>query len=271
MKIFYAVQATGNGHISRAMEILPHLSRYGQVDLFLSGANSTLQLDAPVKYRSKGVCFFYNSSGSLHYWQTVKKFAPLRVIKEVKDLPVEKYDLIVNDFECITSLACAFKKIPSVNFGHQASFQSDKIPRPAKKNLLGEFILHNYARASQYIGLHFKCYDDFILPPVIKKNILLAEPMDKRHITVYLPSFNDAVVSKYLSPIKDFQFEIFSKEVKQQIKKDNILFIPVGKDQFNKSLINCHGIITNSGFETPAEALYLRKKLLVIPIKGQYE
>ena len=42
MKIFYAVQATGNGHISRAMELLPYLERYGQVDIFLSGANNSL-------------------------------------------------------------------------------------------------------------------------------------------------------------------------------------------------------------------------------------
>ncbi len=271
MKIFYAVQATGNGHISRAMEILPHLKQYGQVDLFLSGANSTLQIDAPVKYRSKGVCFFYNSSGSLHYWQTVKKFAPARVLREVIDLPVQNYDLVINDFECITSLACSFKKIPSVNFGHQASFQSDKIPRPKNKSIIGEFVLHNYAKASQYIGLHFKSYDDFILSPVIKKNILSAEPHNSGHITVYLPSFNDHVISKYLSPIKDFQFEVFSKEVKQPVKENNILFVPVDKNKFNESLIGCHGIITNSGFETPAEALYLRKKLLVIPIKGQYE
>jgi len=271
MKIFYAVQATGNGHISRAMEILPHLKQYGEVDLFLSGANSTLPLDAPVKYRSKGVCFFYGNSGSLNYLQTVKKFAPLRVLKEAKDLPVEKYDLVVNDFECITSLACAIKKIPSVNFGHQASFQSKQVPRPKNKSLLGEFILHNYARASQYIGLHFKCYDDFILPPIIKKNILLAERKDKGHISVYLPSFSDRVVSSYLSAVKDFQFEVFSKEIRQAGKKHNISFIPVDKDAFNKSLISCHGIITNSGFETPAEALSLGKKLLVIPIKGQYE
>src|SRR5580704_9442643 len=137
MKIFYAVQATGNGHISRAMEILPHLKKYGNVDLFLSGANSTLAIDMPVKYRSKGVCFFYNSSGSLAYWETVKKFAPARVMREVIDLPVQKYDLVINDFECITSLACAFKKIPSVNFGHQASFQSGKTPRPKNKSVIG--------------------------------------------------------------------------------------------------------------------------------------
>jgi len=42
MKIFYAVQATGNGHISRAMQLLPYLRRYGNVDIFLSGSNSQL-------------------------------------------------------------------------------------------------------------------------------------------------------------------------------------------------------------------------------------
>jgi uncharacterized protein (TIGR00661 family) len=31
------------------------------------------------------------------------------------------------------------------------------------------------------------------------------------------------------------------------------------------------GVICGAGFETPAEALYLKKKLLVVPMKGQYE
>lgn len=271
MKIFYAVQATGNGHISRAMEILPYLERYGSVDIFLSGANSTLQLNAPVKFRSKGVCFFYTSAGGLNYIDTIKEFAPLRVFREAKQLPVEKYDLVINDFESITSLACAIKKIPSVNFGHQASFQSEKTPRPKKKEFIGEWVLHNYARASQYIGLHFKSYDNFILPPVIKKEITLAEPRDKGHITVYLPSYCDEIVSRYFRQLKDFHFEIFSKEVKEITRVNNITLVPVNKDAFNKSMISCSAIITNAGFETPAEALYLGKKILATPIKGQYE
>ena len=271
MKIFYAVQATGNGHISRAMEILPYLERYGQVDIFLSGANNSLQLDASVKYRSKGLSLFYTNGGGLNYWQIVSRFAPLRIWKEVRELPVEKYDLVINDFESITSLACAYKKVASVNFGHQASFVSPKAPRPEHREWMGEWILRNYARATQYIGLHFKQYDDFILPPVIKKEILQAEPRDKGYITVYLSSYSDAVVRQYLQPMKDFRFQVFSKEVKQPVLDGNILFIPVGRNAFNKSLINCKAIITGAGFETPAEALYLGKKLLVIPIRGQYE
>ena len=271
MKILYSVQATGNGHISRAMEILPYLERYGKVDIFLSGANHSLELDAPVKYRSKGICLFYNNSGSLNYPEIIRKFAPLRVWREVRDLPVEKYDLVLNDFESITSMACALKKIPSVNFGHQASFVSPKAPRPDKREWMGEWILRNYVRATQYIGLHFKQYDDFILPPVIKKEILRAEPVDRGHITVYLSSYNDATLAGVFHALKDFRFHVFSKEVKQPVQKGNILFIPVSKAAFNKSLIGSKAIITGAGFETPAEALYLGKKLLVIPIRGQYE
>lgn len=271
MKIFYAVQATGNGHISRAMEILPYLERYGKVDIFLSGANKTLELDAPVKYRSKGLSLFYTHSGGLNYWEIIRKVSPLRLWREVRDLPVEKYDLIINDFECITALACAHKKVPSVQFGHQASFISPKVPRPDHRDRMGEWILRHYARATQYIGLHFKQYDDFILPPVIKKEILQSDPEDKGHITVYLSSYSDATVKRYLQPMKDFHFQVFSKEVRMPVRDENILFLPVSKAAFNKSLITCKAILTGAGFETPAEALYLGKKLMVIPIRGQYE
>ena len=162
MKILYSVQATGNGHISRAMELLPYLERYGTVDIFLSGSNSTLELDAPIKYRSKGLSLFYTCQGSLDYRKIFRNISPLRIMKEVRDLPVEKYNMVINDFECITSMACAKKKIPSVNLGHQASFLSSKTPRPEKQSKVGEWILKNYAKATQHIGLHFQCYDDFI-------------------------------------------------------------------------------------------------------------
>jgi uncharacterized protein (TIGR00661 family) len=271
MNIFYAVQATGNGHISRAMELIPYLQRYGTVDIFLSGDNSHLSMDAPVKYRSKGLSLFYDSCGGLDYWKIFRHLQPLRLNKEINDLPVEKYDLVINDFEYITSAACARKKIPSIQFGHQASFQSPLAPRPDTKNVLGEWILKNYSKATDYIGLHFDRYDDFIFYPIIKKEITEAEPVDKNFITVYLPSYSRRQLEKIFHPLKDLRFQVFTKEMKQPEQSSNILFLPVAKSLFNKSLIQCTGIITGAGFETPAEALHLGKKILAIPTRGQYE
>ncbi|MEQ1554860.1 MAG: glycosyltransferase family protein, partial [Ferruginibacter sp.] len=222
MKIFYAVQATGNGHISRAMEILPYLEQYGSVDLFLSGNNSNLPVNANVQYRSKGLSLFYSGNGGLSYFDTMKALQPRRIFNEVKNLPVEKYDLVINDFESITAMACAYKKVKSINFGHQASFMSNNTPRPKRKNIIGELVLKNYARASKYVGLHFEQYDDFILPPIIKNDIWAATPKNYGHITVYLLSYTDTSITKSLSPLKDFQFEVFSKEVNQKTCIGNI-------------------------------------------------
>jgi uncharacterized protein (TIGR00661 family) len=271
MRLLLSVQATGNGHISRAAQLLPYLQRYGKVDVFLSGANSQLQNDLPVRYRSKGLSLFYNTTGGLHYKKIASQLNPLRVWKEIRELPVEKYDVVINDFESITAMACRYKKVPSVNLGHQASFQSDLVPRPANPELFGEWILKNYARASQYIGLHFKKYDDFIFEPVIKKEILQADPCNKGHITVYLSAYEDQTLLPVLQQLKAFQFDVFSKQVRRTEQHKNVKLIPVNQRLFNESMINSFGVITGAGFETPAEVMHLGKKLLVVPIQGQYE
>ena len=97
MKILYAVQATGNGHISRAVELLPYLEQYGQVDVFLSGENCHLPTSLPVKYKSRGVSLFYGNRGGLNYFKMWQKFSIKRIWKEAKALPVEDYDIVINE------------------------------------------------------------------------------------------------------------------------------------------------------------------------------
>jgi len=272
MNILYAVQATGNGHIARATQLMPYLEQYGNVDVFLSGSNSNLSTqELPVKYRSKGLSLFYGNRGGLDYYKMWKQLSIATIIKEAKALPVQQYDLVINDFESITALACKFKKIPSIQFGHQASFVSSKTPRPLKKDFIGELVLKNYAITSHQIGLHFQPYDSFIFSPIIKKEILNAHATDKGHITVYLSHFSDEVVISALQKCKDLRFEVFSKKVVAPQTLGNCTLLPIHNETFNNSVIHAHGVITGAGFETPAEVLYLGKKLLCIPIAGQYE
>ena len=272
LKIFYAVQATGNGHISRAVEIYPYLQKYGTVDIFLSGSNYDLKCELPIAYKSKGISLAYNQqNGSIDIKKTINNISFKQVWREAKHLPIEKYDLIINDFESITSLACILKGKHSVHFGHQASFASKLVPRPKNKNLLGEFVLSNYAKGSSNIGLHFEKYDQFIFQPIIKKSVLHADPKDEGHFTVYLSQYSLEILTKYFHQLSKFKFQLFSGEVSNVYEEANIKFFPVNKELFNHSLMNCHGMITSAGFETPAEALYLGKKLMIVPISGQYE
>lgn len=271
MRILYAVQATGNGHISRAIELLPFLNRYGETDVFLSGSNAQLGTDLPVIYRSKGLSLFYNEHGGLDYLRIVRQLNPFRIIRDAWNLPVESYDLIINDFETITSLACRLKQVNSVQFGHQASFRQKAVPRPININIAGEFVLSNYCLASAYFGLHFMPYNEQINWPVIKQRVRNATRVDRHHITVYLPHFKRQEIHNCLKTLHFMKFQVFSREIRLIEQEDNITWFPVDNEMFTQSMINCHGVITGAGFETPAEALFMGKKLMVIPIGGQYE
>lgn len=271
MKIFYAIQATGNGHISRATQLFPYLQKFGEVDFILSGNYASLKTDLPIKFRSDGCSLHYSKCGGLDYWEIAKNIQPIQMYKDAKSLPLKDYDVVINDFDSITSLACKMQKVHSVQFGHQSSFVSENTPRPERRSIKGEIILKHYANSPQQIGLHFEKYDSFIHPPIIKDEIVLAEPKDLKHITVYLPSFDKDCLEKAFNKLSDVQFHWFLNDIQTKHTVGNITYFPVSQKLFNESLIHCHGIITGGGFETPAEALYLKKKVLSIPIRDHYE
>jgi uncharacterized protein (TIGR00661 family) len=270
MKIFYAIQGTGNGHISRAEQLYPYLQKHGEVDFFLSGSNAQLKTPLPIKYKSNGISLHYKNTGGMDYGK-ISKSLGFNIYKEAKALPIENYDVIINDFEFITSLACTLKKKKSIQFGHQASFQSKLTPRASNFNPLGNWVLNKFVKSTDYLGLHFESYDKNIYNPIIKDEIINAFPIDNGHITVYLPQYSIAFLSPYLLTQSKFNFEVFTKEVTQVTEYKNLTLLPIDNKTFTNSLIQCHGIITAGGFETPAEALYLKKKLLSIPILNHFE
>tara|TARA_R110000765_G_scaffold84129_3_gene162955 strand:+ start:5635 stop:6633 length:999 start_codon:yes stop_codon:yes gene_type:complete len=272
MKVLYAIQGTGNGHLSRARDVIPALLKQNiTLDILVSGIQADIQLPYPVKYQLKGLSFIFGKKGGVDMWKTYYKANSHRLQREVKSIPVEEYDLIINDFEPITAWACKLKHKPCFSFSHQAAVLSPKAPKPKKKDPLGKWILNNYAPTSHQFGLHFKAYESGIFTPIIRKDIRLAEITKGEHYTVYLPSYSDEKLLKFLSKMKDVRWEVFSKHNKKEHINKNIHIKPITNEAFVKSMATSKGILCGAGFETPAESLFMKKKLLVIPMKGQYE
>ena len=270
MKIFYAIQGTGNGHLSRAEQLYPYLQKYGEVDFFLSGSNSQLNTRIPIKYKSQGLSLHYKHTGGLDYTNIAKSIS-FKLYKDAKALPIDNYDLIINDFEFITSLACGIKRKKSIQFGHQASFQSKLTPRAKTINPIGKLVLENFVKSSSFLGLHFESYDSNIYNPIIKEEIITANKINDGHISVYLPQYTIEFITPFLHAQSEFHFEVFTKQVNHITNSKNVTYFPITSNGFTNSLIRCFGIITAGGFETPAEAMYLNKKLLSIPILNHFE
>ncbi len=271
MKILYAIQGTGNGHLSRARDIIPILQQKGELDILVSGIQADVELPYPVKYKFKGLSFIFGKKGGIDLLATYRKSSLKKLYEEIKSLPIEQYDLVINDFEPVSAWACKIKHKECIGLSHQAAVINKKSPKPKKKDPVGKAILHNYAPVTSSFGFHFVAYDENIFTPVIRDQIRNAKSLINKHYTVYLPAYSDDKIIKILSEIKNINWQVFSKHSKKNYSVQNIYIQPIDNDAFIKSLLNCTGILCGAGFETPAEALYLKKKLMVIPMQGQYE
>lgn len=270
MKILYAIQGTGNGHVSRAREIVPLLQQHGEVDLLISGTQVDVKLAQEIKYQFHGFSFIFGKKGGVDHYKTWKNMDLFQFRKDMNAIPLRDYNLILNDFEPISAWACRLQGIESVSLSHQASFKSKKVPRPKTVDW-GKLILSRYAPTTYHIGFHFDRYDDFIYKPVIRSEIRQLSPSNLGHYTVYLPAIDDRNLVNVLRQIPQVRWEVFSKHTKIAYADGNVFVEPINNEKFNQSMASCEGVFTGGGFEGPAEALHLGKKLLVAPMRFQYE
>lgn len=271
MKILYAIQGTGNGHVCRAHEIVPALMQKADVDVLISGIQADVRLPFPVKYVFQGLSFIFGKKGGIDLLATYRKSHLRQLLKEIHSLPVEDYDLVISDFEPVSAWACEIKNKACIALSHQAAVMNKKSPQPKHKDPVGKAVMKMYAPSSVRYGFHFERYDDHIFTPVIRRQVREAIITDDGHYTVYLPAYSDRRIISMLGECRNVQWEVFSKHFRHQLESPNIKVFPVENDLFIKSMASCHGVLCGAGFETPAEALFLQKKLLVVPMKNQFE
>lgn len=271
MKILYAIQGTGNGHVSRARDIIPILQKKGDLDILVSGIQADVDLPYSIKYKFKGLSFIFGKKGGIDLYDTFKKCDLRNLIREIKSLPVHDYDLIISDFEPVSTWACKIKKKPCIGLSHQSAVINKNAPKPKTFDIIGNLVLRYYAPFAKAYGFHFENYDENIFPPVIRNQIRSANPVKNAHYTVYLPAYGDEIIIRILNEIPQVNWEVFSKHSKVKYNEKNVQIRPIQNEAFITSIVNCTGILCGAGFESPAEALFLQKKLMVIPMKGQYE
>jgi len=243
----------------------------GDVDVLVSGTQGDLALPFQVRYVLHGFGFVFGTSGGVDIWATYKKSKFRKFLKEINELPVENYDLVINDFEPVSAWACYMKNKPCIGLSHQAAVLAEKAPKTEDTDMIGKLVLKHYAPVTEQYGFHFSKFDKNIFTPVIRQQVREQLIQNKGHYTVYLPAYDDKRLVKRLSEFKDVKWDVFSKHNKKTFKHKNVSIQPIANERFIKSMAESEGVLCGAGFETPAEALFMQKKLLVIPMKTQYE
>lgn len=270
LKVLYAIQGTGNGHVSRARDVVPLLMERADVDVLISGIQADVQLPYPIRYRFYGLSFIFGQHGGVDMWATARKARLWNLWREIRLLPVKDYDLVISDFEPVSSWACKLAGKPCISLSHQAGVMHPLAPKPHKDDLMGRIIMHNYAPFTHGYGFHFEAYGPGVFTPVIRQEVRNLKPENHGHYTVYLPAYADETLLQLLRQIP-VQWQVFSKHNMEPLSEGNVTIKPVQNQAFVHSMATSEGVLCGAGFETPAEAIFLGKKVMVIPMANQYE
>ncbi|MEI6355248.1 MAG: glycosyltransferase [Methylococcus sp.] len=273
MKIFYGVQGTGNGHITRARAIAPKLKEAGaDVTWLFTGRPTSSFFDMGIfgDYLWRTGLTFETKQGHVQYLKTALKNNILQFINDIRTLDLSAYDLVVTDFEPVTAWAAKLQGIKTVGIGHQYAFGHD-IPMDGA-DFMGIQVLKYFAPAHVGLGIHWDHFNGPILPPMIETT-LPKVPKKTGKIIVYLPFEDVYEVIELLRPFNTHEFHLYNPggAISENESPAHVSVKGLSREGFQADFAECSGVICNAGFELPSESLHFGKKLLVKPLHGQME
>jgi uncharacterized protein (TIGR00661 family) len=237
----------------------------------ISGSEYEIHFPFELNYRFHGLGFVFGKRGGVDLYKTWAMADTNLFFSECRNLPVRDYDLVISDFEPVSSWACRLAKIPCISLSHQAGVMDPAAPAVRRFDPVGRFVLKHYAPSSLSFGFHFKQWSHRMFPPVVGNEVRQLQPKSGNHITVYLPAYEDQYLSELFKRVPEVEWHIFSKRAYDETSDGNIHIRPVSRKAYLRSLEASLGLLCGAGFEAPAEAMLLGKKLMVSPMKNQLE
>lgn len=269
MKILFGIQGTGNGHISRARILANYLKAQAvDVTYLVSGRDKAKLFDMEVfgDFMHRKGLTFVTRNGKIDYFSTLLENSLLGFYRDIRNLSLAEYDLVITDFEPVTAWAGKLQGKPVLGIGHQYAF-GENTPL-AGESIMAKWIMRNFAPATHSIGLHWHPYNDNVLPPIIDTTLTATDNSD--HILVYLPFENQQQVSAVLNQLPNYRFMQYSPEL-TNAEQGNVGLRKTSYQAFKQDLASAKAVICNSGFELISECLHLGKPILTKPLNGQME
>ena len=280
--ILYGVNGEGAGHSTRAKEVLTHLAARGHqvhVASFDRGLqNLKTHFDVTEIY---GFRFAYVNN-RVRYKRTFAKNLitvpqAARSLMRLNGLVDEwKIDLVVTDFEPLTCHVGRKRRLPVISIDNQHCLTNAAVSYPKKyrRDAAAAKLVTRLMtpRANAYLVISFfdapiRKRNTFLFPPLLRQEILSAQPTDGEHVLVYVTSPAPALAQLLRSVRCPFIGYGFGREGQD----GNVCYKRPSLDGFFHDLIRARAVIANSGFSLVTEALHLGKPYLAVPVSHQFE
>lgn len=290
MRILYGVCGEGMGHATRSHVFLADLVREHDVYVIASGrARDYLAAHFPNVRRILGFTLAYEDN-ALRRWETVVQNlrgavtgwpsqirAYYRVVEEFEP------DVAISDFEAFALLFSRRHRIPAITVDN--IMMLDRCEHGAdivRSNSLDFELARQVARYKAPRVFHYIIPTFFrppvrkrrttLVPPVLRPTVLDATPEDGDHLLVYQTAEGSQTLMDTLGDI-GLPCRVYGvrRDLERDVVEGSLLYRPFSEAGFLDDLRTARAVIAGGGFTLLSECVYLRKPVLSIPVRGQFE
>lgn len=297
LRVLFAVQGDGRGHMTQALAVAPMLRRAGHEVCAATVSVGGRQrppaffrkgLGAPVE-PLVGTTFATGDDGRIRLGATVAKaVGSWRALSQSLDAMtalIEEHepDVIVSFYDSLTALHGLWRpeEAPVVAVGHQFMFEHGIYPfapgQPVQRAAMRAYTRFVGASASARLALSF--YDApeasgevLVVPPLLRPEVMrLRGAMSDGSLLIYLMEPAMAVdLAAWSDRHPEVEIHCFSAARPHQHSRA-LTFHALSGEAFLARMATCRGVVCTAGFETVSEAMWLGKPVCMVPTPGHYE
>jgi uncharacterized protein (TIGR00661 family) len=290
MRILYGVVGEGMGHATRSRVILEELVREHEVQIVASGRARKFLEERFAHVRGIwGLTIAYDGNEVSH-WQTLLQNVKGAVtgwpqnLRRYFELTREfEPELVISDFETFSYLYAKNQFLPVISVDNM---QIINRCRHAPELLAGHedaFELSRSIVKAKLPGcLHYLVTTFFypevrkerttLVPSILRPEILAARSEPGDHVLVYQTSTTNQRLPEILKETKvPCRIYGMRRDITEDVVDGNLVYRPFSEQGFIEDLRTARAVIAGGGFTLMSEAVYLRKPMLSVPVRKQFE
>jgi len=302
MKFLFIVQGEGRGHMTQAIALAELLQKQGhEISAVAIGKSERRKIPDFVFEKIKAPIYLFESPNfitdkegkSILLGKTIGyNLGRLPIFKKSLDqlhalFKQHKPDILINFYDILGGLY-KFLYRPEAELwviGHQYLIAHPDFPF-AKSIGLEKLLFQANTKitslgATMHLALSFRP-----LPPSKDPKLRILPPLLRPQLRELKPSPGDFILTYMVNPGYGEEVKAFAEKnptLKIEAFWDNkahpdtfqvlpnVVFHPVNDQLFLEKMAACRGLVSTAGFESIAEAMYLGKPVMAVPVQGQYE
>jgi uncharacterized protein (TIGR00661 family) len=288
-KILFGVAGEGFGHSSRSELIARRLMQAGSDVMFAASGKSLSYLSSPFPGRVEPIygLHFVVKNGQVKALSTVvdnivnypQGFLTNRRLFSQK-VKAFAPDLVISDFEPFSAWWAFRNRVPCVFIDNEhllTMAKLDHVPGLISR-IKADIVTRGYHTcANAYVIMNFftaplKTPKAVFANPVIRRQVMELTVDRRSHITVYSTDSTPETKAQFISIFGRFPshiFYIYGFQVEEE--HGNCVFKQISTEGFLRDLSTGSGVIATAGLSLLSECLYLKKRMFLMPLKGQFE